>query len=166
MRGHAFPFLVLVGTFVVTAEIMTKLYKSIQINSGRDSKYQLRNWKASNICSECIVWWTFFLRTCKIKQECIPVGCVPPTAVAVGVGGLCLSTYWETDPPPSVGLETPPGQTPHLPPWVWAWKPTRHAGIPPPGTCCKACWDTTPPWTEWLIDRCKNITFTNFVCGR
>ena len=24
----------------------------------------------------------------------------------------------------------------------------------------------TPLWTEWLTDRCKNITFTNFVCGR
>ena len=22
----------------------------------------------------------------------------------------------------------------------------------------------TPLWTEWLTDRCKNITFTNFVC--
>ena len=22
-----------------------------------------------------------------------------------------------------------------------------------------------PPWTEWLTDRCKNITFANFVCG-
>ena len=21
-------------------------------------------------------------------------------------------------------------------------------------------------WTEWLTDRCKNITFANFVCGR
>ena len=35
---------------------------------------------------------------------------------------------------------------PKLPPWVWAWKPARHAGIlppPPPETWCKACWDTT-----------------------
>ena len=23
-----------------------------------------------------------------------------------------------------------------------------------------------PPWTEWLTDRCKNITFANFICGR
>ena len=23
-----------------------------------------------------------------------------------------------------------------------------------------------PPWTEWLTDRCKNITFGNFLCGR
>ena len=24
----------------------------------------------------------------------------------------------------------------------------------------------TPLWTEWRTDRCKNITFANFVCGR
>ena len=29
------------------------------------------------------------------------------------------------DPPPGVGLETPPGQTSQLPPWVWAWGPPR-----------------------------------------
>ena len=34
------------------------------------------------------------------------------------------------------------GHTPQV--WVWAWKPARHAGISPE-TCCKACWDTTPP---------------------
>ena len=63
--------------------------------------------------------------------------------------------------PLGVDLETPPGQTPQLPPgggpgdppqpdpssspWVWAWKPARHAGIhtPPPLETCKACWDTT-----------------------
>ena len=28
-----------------------------------------------------------------------------------------------------------------------------------------ACWDTPPLWTEWLTDRCKNITFANFLCG-
>ena len=26
----------------------------------------------------------------------------------------------------------PPPDPPQLPPWVWAWKPARHAGIPPP----------------------------------
>ena len=47
--------------------------------------------------------------------------------------------------PLGVGLETPPGQTPQLPPWVWAWRPAKHAAIPPlpPETFCKACWDTT-----------------------
>ena len=129
------------------------------------------------------------------EQECIPVGCVPPAAVAIGVGGVCLSACWDAPPgvgletplgvgleticgcgdppgqtpqppprcgpgdaPPDVGLtsplgvgletpsgqtpqlplppgcgpgETPPGQTPQLPPWMWAWRPARHAGIPP-----------------------------------
>ena len=61
-----------------------------------------------------------------------------------GGGGVCvcLSACWDHHPP-SVGLETPPhpqvwawrhplGQTPQLSPWVWAWKPARHAGISPP----------------------------------
>ena len=70
-------------------------------------------------------------------QECIPVGCVPPAAVAVG-GGLpqCMLGYTPLvvglETSPGWGLETPSGQTPKLPPWVWAWKPARHAGIPPP----------------------------------
>ena len=34
-----------------------------------------------------------------------------------------------------------------------------------PGEGC-TCPGTPPPWTEWLTDRCKNITFANFVCGR
>ena len=34
--------------------------------------------------------------------------------------------------PLGVGLETPQPDPPKLPPWVWAWKPARHAGIPPP----------------------------------
>ena len=34
--------------------------------------------------------------------------------------------------PPGVGLETPL-ETPQAPPWVWAWKPARHARIHPLG---------------------------------
>ena len=33
--------------------------------------------------------------------------------------------------PLAVGLETPRPDPPKLPPWVCAWKPARHAGIPP-----------------------------------
>ena len=83
----------------------------------------------------------------KIKQECIPVGCVPPAAVVVCWGGSASvhagipPRVWAWRPPPphvflktplGVGLENPPGQTPQLPPWVWAWRPAMHAGIPPP----------------------------------
>ena len=36
--------------------------------------------------------------------------------------------------PPGCGPGDPlPGQTPQVPPWVWAWKPAKHAGIPPVG---------------------------------
>ena len=80
--------------------------------------------------------------------------------------------------PLGCGPGDPPGQIPlNFPPWVWAWKPARHAGIPPPllETCCKACWDSTcnacwdstpHPLVDRMTDMCKNITFANFVCGR
>ena len=41
-----------------------------------------------------------------------------------------------------------PGQTPQLPHWVWAWRPARHAGIPPPPPQC----------TEFLTYATENIT--------
>ena len=48
----------------------------------------------------------------------------------LGAGGVCLSACWHTPGPGpihpplplGVGLETPPGQTPH-PPWAWAFRP-------------------------------------------
>ena len=110
------------------------------------------------------------IRKHKTEQECIPVGCVPPSAVAVG--GVCLSACW--DPHLGVGLETnpprcgpgdppPQGQTPqlgpgdlqgmlgyHHPPWRPA---TRHAGIP------------SPPANR-ITDTCKNITLPKLRCGR
>ena len=76
--------------------------------------------------------WIWFPRTVK-KQECIPVGCVPPTALAIR-GGL-----HQTPPPPRAGTTWdpahPPGRSPlnfplgcgpgpdppQLRPWVWAW---------------------------------------------
>ena len=65
----------------------------------------------------------------KKKQECILVGCVPPAAVAVCWGSASVHAGI---PPPGVCLETPPGQTQLPSPRVWAWRPARHAGIPPP----------------------------------
>ena len=116
------------------------------------------------------IHWISDLGSFHLKQECIPVGCIPPAAVAI-MGGLHMPLLpgsrppWSRHPPgadpPQVWAWRPPlGQIPstspwvwtwrppwpdplQLPPWVWAWKPTRHAGIPPPlETCCKACWDT------------------------
>ena len=59
-----------------------------------------------------------------------PPKCGPgePPPPGVGLENLPLAR------PPQLGLEIPPGQTPQAPPWVWAWKPARHAGIhTPPG---------------------------------
>ena len=66
-------------------------------------------------------------------------------------------TIWSRHPtpPPKFGADTPPGdqtppqknleQTPH--------PQNLEQTLPPPGP------DTTPPlWTEWMTDRCKNIT--------
>ena len=47
------------------------------------------------------------------SQECIPVECILPAAVAVRWGGVCLSACWDTPPgcgpgdPLCVGLENP-----------------------------------------------------------
>ena len=80
------------------------------------------------------------------SQECIPVGCVPLTVVAI-CWGVCLNACWDTlppvwawmphwpNPPPSplgLGLDTPPGQIPQPPTWVWAWtSPQPDPSIPP-----------------------------------
>ena len=61
-----------------------------------------------------------------------PPGCGPgdnpPGCGLGGPLGVALETPLgvglETTPL-GVGLETCPGQTPQLPPWVWAWRPPR-----------------------------------------
>ena len=111
------------------------------------------------------------------EQECIPVGCVPPAAVAV-TGVVSTHPPWSRQPP-----------------WVWAWRPPQPPPSPlgvgletppspsliplnfslgcgpgdPPGqiplnfplgvgletckacwdTTCNACWDTTPSPPPW-----------------
>ena len=72
------------------------------------------------------------------EQECIPVGCVPPAAVAIS-GGVS---------PPGI----PPEQTPCKACW---------------DTTCNACWDSTPPVNR-MTNRCKNITLpqTSFAGGK
>ena len=105
-----------------------------------------------------------------MKQECIPVGCVPPAAVAIPGGGG-LYTPLGADPPreqtppgsrhlqgwawrpplarsPStypldVGLETPLARSPKLPPGCGSGNLQGMLGYHPPKTSCKACWDTT-----------------------
>ena len=92
-----------------------------------------------------------------MKQECIPVGCVPPATVAIcwGVSASVHAKCGPGDPqawawrPPWVWAGDPtPGQTPQLPPWVWAWRPPwTDPSSSPMGVgleTCKACWYTTP----------------------
>ena len=90
-----------------------------------------------SICCECFQ-----------GQECIPVGYVPPSAVAV----MGVSTPPGAGNPPSrlpPGAGTPPQeQKPHwplgfgpgpdppqLPPWVWAWRPPRQIPLNFPLGC-------------------------------
>ena len=125
-------------------------------------------------------------------QECIPVGCVPPAAVAIGGGGLGVSTrpllwpfgvvalLWPSAPPHpqrpyqkatfNQKATKPEGHNrrPHPPPQ----EQTPHHQAPPPQTCCKACWDITcnacwdsiPPWTESQTP-VKTLPCPNFVAG-
>ena len=85
------------------------------------------------------------------KQECIPVGCVPPAAIAVHGRGVSASVHcWDTHLPLGVGLETPLARPLNFAPECGPGDP------PPPENCCKACWDntckacwdTTPLWTD------------------
>ena len=74
-----------------------------------------------------------------------PLGCGPGDPPECGPRdptgyGLETPQVWawrspgcEPGDPPECGSGDPPGETPQLLPWVWAWKPGRHAGIPPPG---------------------------------
>ena len=51
----------------------------------------------------------------------------------------------------------------------WGCLPGRGClprGVCPGGVCPSACWDTPPPWTEWLIDRCKNIILPQLCYGQ
>ena len=77
--------------------------------------------------------------------------------------------------PPGVRLEThpPPGQTPQLSLWVWAWRPAGHTGIPPPPPQLPARHagipppPPPPPRTEFLSHASKNMTLpqTSFAGG-
>ena len=109
----------------------------------------------------------------QLKQECIPVGCVPPAAVAVGGGAgqfplnfppwVWAWTRSLLTSPLGVGLDQIPlnfplgcgsgPDPPQLPPWLWAWRPPDQA---PP-----------PLWTEFLTHASENITLlqTSFAGG-
>ena len=112
-------------------------------------------------------------------QECMPVGCIPTTAVAVSQGGClpqCMLEY--TQPSPPAWAWTPL--------WMWAWSalgcgPRAPLGWQPwglgldtlLGLSPNTLWTDTPPLRSGLrhpppmnrmTGRCKNMTFANFVC--
>ena len=67
-----------------------------------------------------------------------PSGCGPGDPSGYGTG----------DPLPRCGPGDPlPGQTPQALPWVWAWRPARHAGILPPTVDRQTCVKTLPSQT-------------------
>ena len=100
------------------------------------------------------------------KKECIPVGCIPPARWPYPVVSH-VSWRGSALPPrcrPPGCRPPPPGSRPHTS-WiqtpsifpVHVWKPTPFSQYmlesqPPP-----------PLWTEWLTDRCKNITFPQLL---
>ena len=75
------------------------------------------------------------------QQECIPVGYVPPAAVAVMGGG---SQHTPGSRPP-LGANPPIAGTLQVwawrPPQVWTWRSPFGVSL----ETCKACWDTIPP---------------------
>ena len=81
-----------------------------------------------------------------LKQECIPVGCVPPARwphPVVSNGGSAQL------PPPHASTDAdPPGCRP-----TWMQMPS---------------WMQTPPWTEGMTHACENTTLpqTSFAGGK
>ena len=123
------------------------------------------------------------------KQECIPVGCLPPAAVTVGGGsasvhaGIDPPQVWAWRPPSQIPLNfplgcgpgDPPGQIPlNFPLGCGPGNPQGMLGYHPLETCCKACWIPPamhagiplPPSVNRITDTCKNITLPQLRCGR
>ena len=101
------------------------------------------------------------------------VGCIPPAAVAVSRGGVCLTACWNT---PNPLCQPGPGH----PSQVWAWTPL---GKHPPGPGqtplpldlgrhpSSSAWAGTPPPlpgpgpVNRMTDRCKNIALAILFAG-
>ena len=114
------------------------------------------------------------------EQECIPVECVPPAAVAV-CGGGGVSAWQGVSAQGSVSVQGvsaqmgvclggvgPEGCLPMegvCPGRCLLRRGVCWGGVCPWGFCPSACWDTHPP-VDRMTDRCKNITLPQLRCGR
>ena len=107
-------------------------------------------WNISKVHYEIEVKFTTLI----FKQECIPVGFVPPTAITVPGGG---------SPP---GTPFPPEQTPPRP-GIPPGEPPPRSRSPRPGTPRdQASPQRRPPlWTEFLTHASENITLPQTSFG-
>ena len=94
--------------------------------------YPSQSYQADILTVDCVRCYT----NCMNKQECIPVGCLPPAAVAV-----CPA------------IHTPPAT--HSPRHAYHPHPTR----PYPAT-------HAPRVPRGQIDTCENITLPQLCCGQ
>ena len=101
-------------------------------------------------------WNAFLFMQIYGQQECIPVGCIPPAAVAIR-GGSPPGTPLEQIPPRT---RHPPFPADQAPPWDQAPPPRADTPTPPPGP------GTSPPPVNRITDACKNITLPQLRCGR
>ena len=83
----------------------------------------------------------------------LPLVADPPRCRSLSPWMQTLPPWVQTLLPSWIQTPLPWIQTPSLPSACWEVNSPFpvHAGKPPP---------PLPPWTEWLTDRCKNITFS------
>ena len=135
-----------------------------------------------------MLYFTLQVVTALKEQECIPVGCVPPAAVAICWGGLpqCMLGYpapvWAWRHPQVLALRPPlPSQTPQFPLGVGLETPqARPLNFPPgcglgyhsPGDLQGMlgyhlqCMLGYHPPVNRITHTCKNITLPQLRCGR
>ena len=114
------------------------------LTSKVDLSYLATRWilHKSAMVSRCVLH-AYSLEQTQMKQECIPVGCVPPACKCTAAArGVTLTETPSTDTPLD---RDPPGQRP-----PWTENPL---------------WTETPPVNR-IADRCKNITLPQIHCGR
>ena len=97
-----------------------------------------------------------------MKQECIPVGCVPPTSVAVSVS--LVSAWWRGEVVVDTTRQTPPGRHPlrQTPPGQTSPRQTPPLGRHPLPHCMLGY---TPTPVNRMTDRYKNVILPQTSLG-